>query len=181
MSKLKYALAIVAAGGAAGAASTAGAATTYTFDADAFGNTPINLAGASTADAQYTYGKVDYATGGLTANGSALIGSDSTTQMWPTAGETFTGGTYETEYGPFYNASENYLHLKFEEDGQTYIGFADIAGDNDPTGVDPVTLKSVTFEAVPEPATWGLMISGLGMMGAALRRQRRLKAQPALA
>jgi len=30
------------------------------------------------------------------------------------------------------------------------------------------------FAAVPEPATWGLMIGGFGLVGAALRRKRRV-------
>jgi len=34
--------------------------------------------------------------------------------------------------------------------------------------------QSFAFGAVPEPATWALMIGGFGVMGALLRRQRRL-------
>lgn len=34
----------------------------------------------------------------------------------------------------------------------------------------------VTITAVPEPATWGLMITGFGMAGAALRRRRAVAA-----
>jgi hypothetical protein len=36
-----------------------------------------------------------------------------------------------------------------------------------------VTLSSSTTGAVPEPATWAMMVSGFGLMGAAMRRRRR--------
>ena len=32
---------------------------------------------------------------------------------------------------------------------------------------------SATISAVPEPATWGMMILGFGMLGAAMRTRRR--------
>lgn len=38
---------------------------------------------------------------------------------------------------------------------------------------------TLVFAAVPEPATWGMMLLGFGAMGASLRRRRR--SQPALA
>lgn len=38
---------------------------------------------------------------------------------------------------------------------------------------------SVTVSAVPEPATWGMMIAGFGLAGAAMRRKRT--AAPAIA
>ena len=43
------------------------------------------------------------------------------------------------------------------------------------------TITGLTFEAVPEPATWAMMIGGLGATGSALRRRRRNAATPALA
>ena len=33
------------------------------------------------------------------------------------------------------------------------------------------------FAAVPEPATWALMIMGFGLMGAAMRRDRKVTAR----
>jgi hypothetical protein len=33
-------------------------------------------------------------------------------------------------------------------------------------------VDNVSIHAVPEPATWGLMLGGLGLAGAALRRRR---------
>ncbi|QJU60704.1 PEPxxWA-CTERM sorting domain-containing protein [Sphingomonas sp. AP4-R1] len=49
-----------------------------------------------------------------------------------------------------------------------YIGFRNISiVQADPTG------------AVPEPATWGMMIVGLGLTGTALRRARRPRRQTA--
>ncbi len=43
-----------------------------------------------------------------------------------------------------------------------------------PTGLPPTSfLDGVSLLAVPEPATWGMMIVGLGAMGAAARLRRR--------
>ena len=38
--------------------------------------------------------------------------------------------------------------------------------------VDNFTLGAVTVSAVPEPATWAMMIAGFGLAGSALRRRR---------
>ena len=43
-----------------------------------------------------------------------------------------------------------------------------------PNGLPPVALlDGVSLTAVPEPATWGLMLAGFGAMGVAVRRRRR--------
>ncbi|MEP3224687.1 MAG: NF038122 family metalloprotease [Parasphingorhabdus sp.] len=39
----------------------------------------------------------------------------------------------------------------------------------------------INVSAVPEPATWGMMIFGFGMIGGALRRRKTVKAKPAFA
>lgn len=42
-----------------------------------------------------------------------------------------------------------------------------------PAGLPPYALlDGVSLTAVPEPATWGLMIAGFAMVGAAARRRR---------
>ncbi|MBT9470025.1 MAG: PEPxxWA-CTERM sorting domain-containing protein [Pseudomonadota bacterium] len=52
------------------------------------------------------------------------------------------------------------------------IDFGGAAGQ---TGFDNITFGSATpGSAVPEPATWAMMIAGFGMAGAALRRRRQV-------
>lgn len=60
-----------------------------------------------------------------------------------------------------------------------YDLFVSIAASAGSLGIDPVATRSgriaFTFAeaAVPEPATWAMMIGGIGMAGSALRRTRR--------
>jgi hypothetical protein len=79
---------------------------------------------------------------------------------------------------PFSNG-DNYLGLRATLDGLDYYGYA---------YTQDTTLKSFGFEttantaftlntstaaaAVPEPATWAMMLVGFGAMGGALRRKR---------
>jgi len=49
------------------------------------------------------------------------------------------------------------------------------AGSGDGDGID-VILDDVSVSAAPEPATWGMMIVGFGLAGAALRTRRRTAA-----
>ena len=48
------------------------------------------------------------------------------------------------------------------------------SGDNDHAGarIDNIAVDGVVREAVPEPASWALMLGGFGMIGGALRRRR---------
>ena len=61
--------------------------------------------------------------------------------------------------------------------GVTFSGIAqsvDFAGTNNQIAFDNITLGSeVAGGAVPELATWGMMIAGFGMIGASLRYRRR--------
>ncbi len=43
---------------------------------------------------------------------------------------------------------------------------------NNNDSADGYRLDSISVAAVPEPATWALMISGFGLAGASLRRRR---------
>ena len=51
--------------------------------------------------------------------------------------------------------------------GASFVGFIDNVGVRSPNGNNFV----VNFEAVPEPATWAMMIGGFGCVGAAARRR----------
>nr|WP_295661943.1 PEPxxWA-CTERM sorting domain-containing protein [Polymorphobacter sp.] len=54
--------------------------------------------------------------------------------------------------------------------GRTFSGsFTDVIGDPD-FNVGPVTLG--TLGTVPEPAAWGMMLTGFGLLGATMRRSR---------
>jgi hypothetical protein len=79
---------------------------------------------------------------------------------------------------PFTNG-DNFLGLRVTSGGQTYFGFAFTTN---------ATLNSFGFEttpntgimattaltAVPEPATWAMMIGGFGLIGSTMRRRKRL-------
>lgn len=58
----------------------------------------------------------------------------------------------------------------------TYSGsYTDTIGDPDYT-VGPVTLGTLnTSSAVPEPATWAMLLTGFGLLGGAMRMSRRKK------
>jgi len=169
MSKLKFALAMLAAGGAAGAASEA-SATTVILDIDSHATmTDISLEGGP-AQFFYNYDSTVDKTY-LGAYGDSLL-------MQPPL--PFGPGGYshdpvKTAYnvnikGSHYkgigNPGDGYVNLKFTEGSQGYHGFADITPDG--------ALHSITYSpGVPEPAAWALMIAGFGLTGAALRRRRQ--------
>lgn len=56
-----------------------------------------------------------------------------------------------------------------------YAGFQDTAARLTLTtqGIGPTTFSSIALSAVPEPASWALMIAGFGLLGGALRTTRR--------
>lgn len=59
--------------------------------------------------------------------------------------------------------------------GVTFAGTAfsvDFAGTNNQIGFDDITLGSAIAGGVPEPATWAMMIVGMGAVGATMRRRR---------
>jgi hypothetical protein len=66
---------------------------------------------------------------------------------------------YKVQPGDF---SDSYLYFSTYFDGSMYHYFG---------GGGPV---SDVFFNVPEPATWGLMLAGFGLLGASLRRRRAL-------
>ena len=183
MSSMKYALAMIVAGGAAAAASQASATTvTLNIEADD-AYTPIYLVGS---DAQYGYGVRNDAfyngdtvfKGSFLSSPSAKLEGPYYTSGLPSEGETIKDSSYVTvdDKGNFQQAQQDfYLHLKFEDaNGREYLGTANFDSF--------ATLKSIDYAGVvPEPESWALLIGGIGLAGAAARRQRRVAAQAAMA
>ena len=62
--------------------------------------------------------------------------------------------------------------------GGIHWSFDNEAGRTLGTQIAQNTLRSGFFQAVPEPATWMMMLLGFGLMGLTVRRSRR--ARPAL-
>ena len=170
MSKLKFALAMLAAGGAVAATSEASAATVI-LDIDSHADlTDISLEGGP-AQFFYAYDSTVDKTY-LGAYGSSLLQQPSP----PFGSGGFSNQQVKTAYGftfkgpPAYKGigfpGDGFVNLKFTEGAQGYHGFADITSDG--------TLHAITYSAgIPEPAAWGLMLAGFGLTGAALRRTRR--------
>lgn len=183
MSGLKYALGMLALGGVAGGASAASAATTIEYE-PGFGLSSLTFEGA--LNPQYSYIANETKTWLMPQDGgyTGLITDQS---GMPDAGEVFTTNSVKFNRSPVIPpdsarsafgatadaaANDTYVHLAFNANGGSYIGFARYDGNFD--------LRSVTYEAgeflvagVPEPASWALLITGFGLAGAAVRRRRQ--------
>jgi hypothetical protein len=169
VSKFRFALGmLVATGGVAAAAGASAATETYDFS----GFTPtqsVEILGQS----QYEYGASSGAPKSFftPASGStALIGSYSNTPSNPSS-DSYASVPVKTNssiFGPAYE-SDSYANLKFFVDGKTYLGTANFVR----TG-DDVVLHTIDYTptAVPEPESWALLVAGVGLAGAALRRNR---------
>jgi hypothetical protein len=184
---MKYAFAMLAAGGAVGAASHAAATTvTFTGYTDDALSQPINLFGSGPAQYYYGYDPTADKTN-FSVGPHALIGAVDPTQGQDSSGDTFSTGPVKTAFlGPPVdpldpdtaslipvNDVDEYIHLEFSNDGTIYAGEAHV--DPSATLVDLTydAIGSGTITGVPEPESWALMIAGLGLAGAALRSRRR--------
>jgi hypothetical protein len=131
----------------------------------------------------------DTASGNLVAQnddgGCGLVGQDAVSgQCWDTSlTANLLAGAYTVAISQYDNFGPGSIPGAFPHDGDPNFrnGFTDVSGvPNNPRdghwafdvlNADTAT-QGPTEGGVPEPATWGLMLSGFGLAGAALRRRR---------
>ena len=75
-----------------------------------------------------------------------------------------------------YDGTQSVPGLVFADYKDTIINHIDAADGSGPAIVGLSGHDYATSAAIPEPATWGLMIGGFGLAGAALRRRRAVAA-----
>lgn len=95
---------------------------------------------------------------------------------------TYTGPDFRASGGPFQPFSFNNFGARSTFSGLTQDAFFTLTTKNNPDGVPagsgtPVfTIGQVAVPtAVPEPASWAMMIGGFGLLGAASRRRTRAR------
>jgi hypothetical protein len=95
---------------------------------------------------------------------------------------TYTGPEFRTAGGPFAPFSFDGLGARSTLRGLQLSAFYGLSTKNNPdglpggSGTDIFTLGSVSTPAIPEPATWAMMIGGFGLAGSAMRRRSRITA-----
>ncbi|MDB5428701.1 MAG: hypothetical protein JWR47_1858 [Phenylobacterium sp.] len=181
---MKYAFAMLAAGGVVGVASEASATVvTLGYAGDPTSSIQdISLISGSPAQFYYGFNSSQEKTF-LGAYSNGFLGGTYGSANTIDAGETFSQSPVKTAWiappfpgssGGFTVFGDQYIHLQFIDAGELYVGEAH---------VDPnATLVDINFNdagpgnqpgGIPEPASWALMIAGFGLAGTALRQRRR--------
>lgn len=161
---------------AASGASAAGAATTITFGYTAPSTHDITLVGSN---AQYHYydvndgstSDIQYFSGSASAGYGSFVSTDSL-PTFASAYRNLSGAVSVSNNFKMTSAAlltdvsnDPYLQLAFKSGGQDYVGVASFD--------QGAGLTSITYAiATPEPDSWALLLSGVGMVGAMLRRRR---------
>ena len=149
--------------------------------------TPVALTGATFAnlnwyndgspdtDATISFAPVNYSAIGQTY--SASLGTSAANTLFSTAGATLYGNAFESDSTPLVNG---YSARTFNTGANPNVSTVWMVGAsiiNSDRKIDSFKLKSITYgvppstAAVPEPATWGLLILGFGAIGGAMRRR----------
>lgn len=119
---------------------------------------------------------INYAAG-FTTNFSFFYASNSAATITVYDGLNATGNVLGT-VALANNFSSSCSFCQWDAAGVTFAGTArsiDFSGGADAVGYDQITFGSANAGAVPEPAAWGMMITGFGMIGAAARRRSKVK------
>lgn len=161
MSSLKMSASMVIAGGFA---STANATVLNVDYVPTAAGTDITIGANSTP--QYTFSSIDFFNGSKTrlqANGTATV-------AFPYNGVVQTPGPYVlTSFGGGAVQNVGDFQLAFNIGSAAYTGLATVTNG----GQEITRISYDAAPSVPEPATWAMMVLGLGIAGSALRRQRR--------
>ncbi len=129
-------------------------------------------------------------TGSATAYGGGFIG-DGTNYTSYSAGSATPANNFGGDFitapsaRPIdYSLTDTFVALRFGTGPATYYGYAEVAGNrlisfayNDVAGGSIVSGEAITGafpSAVPEPATWLMLIGGLGLVGATMRRRKQM-------
>ena len=144
----------------------------YYYDIGGFGGAMpsigdgITQSVATVAGTSYTltFGYTGENTQGVTTVLNVLIGSQ-LSQF------TIVGDGSGLFHQPFQTTSLNYLATGASTAISFTIASSTMIGNNDPL-IDGVSFTGLAGNAVPEPASWAMMIAGFGLVGAAARRRR---------
>lgn len=93
--------------------------------------------------------------------------------QFPAAGFTASLGSFSNSFTGLPNNSATFTNytsgnIVITGSGPTTLTFTQNGGDDFRGSI----IDNVSIAAVPEPATWGMMILGFGLVGAAVRRRR---------
>jgi hypothetical protein len=143
-----------------------GSDASYTFSYAPNGNNTVAIAMSGTGEV--------FGNGFGSANAAAPLQFDVLVPDQLSLGEFFkqTGA----QVIPF-SIAQTQVALRFMTGGQTYYGYAQVAGSSllqfayNDTPLGSISTGQAPA-AVPEPATWAMMLVGFGMLGGTLRRSK---------
>ncbi len=112
--------------------------------------------------------------GGAGPGGYSASGPGATLQTVFNVLDTGAGGTGNSSNGAFnnYNLSEIGLTLGSQFTGQTLVSASILSNGYEPLLLGVTAVSPAQAGAVPEPATWAMMIAGFGAVGFAMRRRK---------
>jgi hypothetical protein len=136
----------------------------YTFSGDVTGTLELNFDSSQPFSSAYTLNTYSLTTNGVTFTPTDLSLSFYTNSLYALAGDNGRGELL-IDFAPALTSQTAELTI-----------FTPIIG-NPPELGDPVNLRSITItQAVPEPATWAMMLLGFGAVGFAMRRGKPAQA-----